>query len=127
MEITISQAAGRAPITVFHLKGELSAEEPLISNAEAAFQEGMRDLVLDLTAVPFVSSAGLRAIHHIYLLLHPDANEKSVHLGIAAGTYHAPHLKLAGPPKNAAKALQAAGYDMFLEICKSEHDAVASF
>jgi hypothetical protein len=127
MEITISQETGRVPIMVFHLNGELSAEEPLISSAESAHQQGMRDLILDMSAVPFVSSAGLRAIHHIYLLLHPDANEKSVHMGIVAGTYHAPHLKLAGPPKNAAKALQAAGYDMFLEICKNEADAIASF
>ncbi len=127
MEITSSQATGRVPVTVFHLKGELSAEEPLKSHADEAHQQGVRDVILDMSAVPFVSSAGLRAIHHIYLLLHPDLDEKSVHLGIAAGTYHAPHLKLAGPSKKAVKVLQAAGYDMFLQICKNEADAIASF
>lgn len=127
MEITVSQDKGRVPVTVFHLKGDLAAEEPLGETAANNYEQGMRDLLLDLTEVPFISSAGLRAIHHIFLLLHPDAQEKSVQRGIVAGTYQAPHLKLLSPSKNAAKALRLAGYDMFLETSHNYKAAIASF
>lgn len=127
--IAISLEQGRVPVTVFHLEGDLNHEEPLQSKAQEAYQTGARHLLLDLTDVPYISSAGLRALHQVYMLLRAvaDESDQAVKEGIAAGTYKSPHLKLLKPSKNAAKALSVSGYDMFLEIHKDLAGAVASF
>ena len=130
MEIVVSQEHGRVPVTVFHLKGDLNWEEPLQSWAKEAYTEGTRNLLLDLTEVPYISSAGLRALHYIFMLLRTDApgeSDEAMKQGIAAGTFRSPHLKLLKPSKNAMKSLNIAGYDMFLEIHQHLKDAIASF
>jgi anti-anti-sigma regulatory factor len=130
MNIVISQEEGKVPVTVFRLDGDLTAEEPLQSRATEAVDAGARYLLLDLSRVPYISSAGLRAIHYLHELLRDDAasgEDSQVARRIMAGTYKSPHLKLLKPSKNGAKALQVAGYDMFLEIHQNYKEAIASF
>lgn len=129
MEIIITHDPGNPAISILALKGDLTAEEPLLGQAQTAFQDGARDIVLDLSKVPFISSAGLRAIHSIYMLLRgaDPADEESAARGIARGTYKSPHLKLVKPSKNAYKSLSMAGYDMFLEIHDNQKAALGSF
>jgi anti-anti-sigma regulatory factor len=129
MEITSWHETGKQLVTVLQLKGDLVAEEPLEARARAAFAEGARNVVLDLSHVPFISSAGLRAIHTLYMLLRDaDAVDaaSAVH-DIARGVYKSPHLKLVNPTKNGMKALSTAGYDMFLDIHDTVPAAVRSF
>lgn len=129
MQIEVVQEQGKVPVTVLRLTGDLAAEEPLLSQAKAAYAAGARNLLVDLSKVPYISSAGLRALHSIYLMLRdadPSDSAKAVS-GIAHGTYVSPHLKLLSPSKNAAKALGVAGYDMFLEIHDSYQKALASY
>ena len=131
MEIVISYENGKVPVTVFHIKGEIAAEasEQLEQQVQDVFETGTHNLVLDLTDVAFISSGGLRAIHYIFTLLHSDSPEdaKSMRKGILAGTYRSPHLKLVNPSSNVTRALQTAGYDMFLETCSDLQKAIASF
>ena len=129
MEITTWTEAAAIPVTVMQVKGDLTANEPLESQARSAFAEGTRDIVLDLSKVQYISSAGLRVIHAIYLLVRSAdaADEESAARGIARGTYKSPHLKLVKPSKNGMKALSTAGYDLFLEMHDSLARAVASF
>lgn len=129
MEITTSQANGRFPVTIFHLKGDLMDEEPLYSEVTGAVTNGQRHLLLDLSEVPYISSGGLRAIHLVFQLLQEQSDEdrEAIKRGIVAGTYSSPYLKLLNPSKNGAKALTLAGYDMFLEIHKDKKTAVNSF
>ncbi len=130
MEITVSQAEGRVPVTILHLNGDLVHEEPLQSRIKEAYEAGARDLLLDLRQVPYISSAGLRVLHYVYNLLgEADGEEggQSVRRGIASGDYKSRHLKLLRPSKNAMKALTIAGYDMFLDIHDNQQQAVAAF
>ena len=130
MEIVVTQDEGRVPVTVFQLKGDLANEEPLKSQATEAYENGTRNLLLDLSDVPYITSSGLRAIHYVFDLLRsdsPDENDQAVRKGIASGQYKSPHLKLVKPSKNALKALSISGYDMFLEVHKNYKEAIASF
>ncbi len=130
MEITISYGQGRVPVTIFHLNGDLLEEEPLQTRAREAFEAGTRNLLLDMSQVPYISSQGLRALHFIFMLLRSDSPEESdaaVKAGITAGTFESPHLKLLKPSKNVAEVLKISGYDMYLQIHKDFNAAIASF
>jgi anti-anti-sigma regulatory factor len=130
MEIDVSQAQGRVPVTIFHIKGDLSDENLLISRARQAVEAGAQNILLDLTDAPYISSGGLRGLHAVWMLLREDKSEaawKSIREGIANGTYHSRHLKLLNPSRNAHKALTVSGYDMFLEIHKRLQAALDSF
>lgn len=130
MVVVVTQELARVPISILQLIGDLNDEEPLTTQAQHLFANGSRHMLLDLNEVPYISSAGLRAIHAIYTLLSSETSaddKKSVHTGIAAGTYSSPHLKLLSPSKHSLKALQVAGYDMFLDIHHNRKEAVASF
>jgi len=129
MDISSWQESGQIPVTILQLKGDLTAEEQLVDKAQTVFQDGARDIILDLSGVPYISSAGLRAIHVIYMLLRsadPQDEETAVR-GITRGTYKSPHLKLVNPSRNGLKALTTSGYDLFLDIHDSIPKAVASF
>lgn len=129
MEITTWHETLGKPVTILQVNGDLTASEPLETHARQAFADGARDIVLDLSHVNYISSAGLRVIHTIYLLLRgaDPQDEETATRGIARGTYKSPHLKLVNPSKNGLKALTTSGYDIFLDIIDSVPEAVASF
>ena len=130
MDIVVSQAHGRVPVTVFQITGAIISDEPLVAQAQQAFADGMRDLLLDLTAVPYMSSQGLRALHTIYTLLRtdaPDESDEAVKHGIRAGTFTSPHLKLLNPSPKVLEVLHMTGYDMFLDIYQDRSAAIAAF
>jgi anti-anti-sigma factor len=132
MDISISQQSARVPVTVFHIKGEIDAHtfEQLQKLAQESFQGGLRDLILDLSEVSYVSSAGLRAINNIFNLLRanaPGEDNASLSKGLRDGTYKSHHLKLLNPQPAVFKVLDIAGVDMYLEVHQNLNDALASF
>src|SRR2546427_11642583 len=121
MEIMVSQEQGRVPVTVFRLKGPVIETEQLQERARVAFDAGTRNLVLDLSEVPYMASPGLRALHHVYTLLRAtsaDENDDTVQQGIAAGTYKTPHLKLINTPRDVLERLSTNRCAKFLEVHK---------
>lgn len=132
LTITIEEMQGRVPVTVFHLKGDLDGNtyEQLQKKADEAFQAGARYLVLDLSQVPFVSSAGIRGLHYVFNLLRTDStaeSDQAISRGLRDGTFKSPHLKLLSPNQNVSNLLKITGYDMFLEVHHNLSEAVKSF
>jgi anti-anti-sigma factor len=132
MEITVSQEQGRVLITVLRIKGEINTNTAGEFQAEArkAYDDGARDMLIDLSGVSYITSAGLRVLHEIFSLLRSDSPEESdeaIKKGIIDGSYTSPHLKLLKPNKNVQEVLSTAGYDMFLEIHSNRKNAIASF
>jgi anti-anti-sigma factor len=134
MEITTSTENGRVPVTVIHFSGNLDSYTANIFQAEAEkiIQGGARHILVDLTHVPFVSSAGFRALNSIFnqlRALNPDANlsEDEVLKGVSAGTYSSPHLKVLNLSREAKHAFEMAGFDMYIEAFTDLKTAVSAF
>lgn len=134
MEIKVSTEHGRVPVTVLHVDGNIDSAtyETFKAKVDELINGGTRYILLDLSHVPFVSSAGLRAIHSIFnqlRSLHPDANlsDEAVKQGIAAGTYKSPHLKLLNLSKETRTAFELSGFDMFIDTFTDRKEAIASF
>ncbi len=132
LSILTEEMQGRVPVTIFHLKGDLDGNtyEQLQKKADEVFQAGTRYLILDLSQVPFISSAGIRGLHYVFNLLRTDSateSDQAISKGLRDGTFKSPHLKLLSPNKNVANLLKVTGYDMFLEVHYNSHEAVKSF
>jgi len=132
LEIVVSQEQGRVPVTVYHLKGVIGAHtyERLETQAAKDLGNGTRHLLLDLSGVTYMSSAGLRALHEIFTMLQADTTGESnqaMRKGMMAGTFKSPNLKLLKPSPDVLRVIQIQGFDMFLEILPDYQKAVASF
>jgi anti-anti-sigma factor len=132
MDIAVSHEQGRVPLTVFRVTGEINAHTypQLQTAAEQAFQAGMRHLLLDLSDVTYITSAGLRALHQIFTLLQTESSAESnasIHQGLRDGTFTSSHLKLLNPQPTVLTVLHTAGFDMYIEIHRNLKDAVTSF
>jgi len=132
MEITITHQQGHVPVTVFHVTGEIDVNtyEQLERRARQEYRAGMRNLLLDLSGVTFLSSAGMRAIHELFLLLRSDTDEESdeaISRGLRDGTFESKHLMLLNPQPLVMRSLTYAGFDMYLHIHRDLQKAVESF
>lgn len=129
MEISVSQEQGRASVTVLKVTGELNAVtyEQFQSTAKKAIDDGARNVVVDLGGVPYMSSAGMRALNQIFNWLTTSSESEAIKKGIASGKAKSPHLKLLNPSARVLQALKTAGFDMFLEIYHDHQQAITSF
>ncbi len=132
MEIRVSTEQGRVPVTVFRVFGDVDVQsyEALQAQAEQAYRAGTRYLLLDLAQVDYVSSAGIRAINHLFNLMRTDVpaeNDAALREGLSAGTFMSQHLKLLNPNPRVKEVLKITGLDMFLEFHTDLGPAVASF
>jgi anti-anti-sigma factor len=134
MEIKVSTENGRVPVTVLHVDGNIdsSTYEKFEATAKKLIEEGARYILVDLAHAPFVSSAGLRALHTLFNELrsrNPDSNlsDEQVKKGISAGTYKSPHLKLLNLSPETKVAFQTTGFDMYIDTFTDKKAAIASF
>lgn len=134
MDIQVSTENGRVPVTVMHVDGNIDANsyESFQAKAQELINAGARHILIDLSHSPFVSSAGLRALHHIFNDLRARdsdnrLSEQDVRRGISAGTYKSPNLKLLNLSKETKTAFELSGFDMFIETFDDRQAAIASF
>lgn len=134
MEIKVSTESGRVPVTVLHVDGNIdsSTYEQFQSTAKKLIEEGARYILVDLSHSPFVSSAGLRALHTLFNELRSrypqaDLSDEQMKKGISAGTYKSPHLKLLNLSPETKTAFETSGFDMYIDTFTDKNTAIASF
>lgn len=132
MELKIGTEQARVPVTVVHVDGNIDSAsyEAFLSGVEEAVNAGARHVLLDLSHVPFVSSAGLRAFNILFNRLRaltPDVSDDEMRKGINNGTYKSPHLKLLNPSRETDTTLDSSGFSMFIEVFKDLKQALTSF
>lgn len=113
--MAISQTQGRIHVTVFRLQERIHLDNfsELEHMAQKAYDDGMRNLVMDLSQVDTLTSIGLRAIVVVHKILAKSDNGK--------------HLKLAGVTAVMREIMQVTGISQFIEIYDSLDEAVSSF
>jgi anti-anti-sigma regulatory factor len=131
MEIDVSIHQAKEPVAVMHLKGEINAANFVLVTDKAyeLYQNPARNLIIDLSEVPGISSTGLAAIHKIALLysgvpqsVQQDANPDFTHSSNARK-----HVKLLNPQPEVDKSLETAGLKLFFKVFKDLESALASF
>ena len=127
LSITSSQAEGKANVTVFHLKGVLDAasEDALYNQACQVYDSGVKFLLLDMSGLTHISSAGLRALHNIFKKCTPEEEFEA-----ARGSgepYKSPYLKLAAATSEVYYVLNLAGFLHNIPFYPTIEDAVNSF
>ena len=134
MEIKSYTEKGEVLVTVMHIDGNIDSSTfmEFQNKADELIDNGAQFILVDLAHVPYVSSAGMRALQHIYeklRALHPasDVSDADVKKGVSAGTYSSPRLKLLNPTKQAAKTFEMSGFDMYIESFTDKAKAIASF
>lgn len=134
MELKVSTENGRVPVTIVHVDGNIDSNtsDTFLKKVNELIEGGARHILVDFAHAPFVSSAGLRALHEIFnklRSLHPDENlsNEDVKKGISDGTYKSPHLKLLNLSKNSESTFKLSGFDMYIETYTDMKTAVASF
>jgi anti-anti-sigma regulatory factor len=136
MDISVSQAQGEVPVTVLKLDGQLDGQnyQDLIAKAQELHKAGSRDMLLDLSDLSYISSAGLVALHSIALLLRgeelPDTEGgwsayRSMGRSSEAGIQR--HIKLLNPREEVKGVLEMVGFDRVFEMHTDLDQAVQSF
>ena len=102
MDITVSHEQGRVPVTVLHIADDIDSSnyEQLDQIAEQEIQAGTHYILVDLTGVGFISSAGFRSFTKIFKKLRSlaDGNDDEMHKGTNSGVYKSPYLNFSSPP-----------------------------
>ena len=128
LSITTSQVLGKAPVTIMHLSGHLhgSTERQLLEHARQVCEDGAKHLLLDLTSLEVLSSAGLRAIQNIFKLFTPPADVEIIQQH-GAEPYKSPYLKVVCPNPQIYYVLNITGFMQNLLIYNDLDEAVQSF
>jgi anti-anti-sigma regulatory factor len=128
LNITDSQIQGDVPVTILHLKGHLhgNTEPELLDRARQAKEDGSNYLLLDLSGVEVLTSAGLRAIHNIFNLFTPQT-DRAVIKQHGEEPYKSPYLKLVCPNPDIYYVLNIAGFLQNILIYNDLDEAASSF
>jgi anti-anti-sigma regulatory factor len=136
MQINFSKQQGRIPVTVMQLTGELDSASytEVIAKAQSAYDEGARDLLIDLSKVPYVSSAGLMSLHTVALIyagysMNSKESGRPIFRSVNAQNEKTvrQHVKLLNPQPSVEQVLDLVGLKQFLDIYTDLGSALQSF
>jgi anti-anti-sigma factor len=118
LKIVTEQLQAGVPVTVFYLRGWLDSqsEEQLLETARLAHDEGARYLLINMSDLDTLTSAGMRALQKVYQIFTP----KEDHFKVA-------HLKLCNAPPQIYNVLGITGFLQNIPMYESMDTALASF
>jgi anti-anti-sigma factor len=128
LNITASKIKAEPSVAVLHLSGHLhgDTEGKLMNQVRQLHQEGSRYLLLDLSGVDVLTSAGLRAIHTIFNLFTPKGDVAAINEH-KNEPYKSPYFKLVCPNPNIYYVLNIAGFLQNIPIYNEVDEAALSF
>jgi anti-anti-sigma factor len=118
LKITKEQVQGNVHVTILHLRGWLDAqsEEALLAAARDAYDEGSRFLLLDLSEVDTLTSAGMRAMQKVYKLYTPSEEQFKV-----------ARVKICNAPPQVYHVLGITGFLLTIPNYETAQAAIDSF
>lgn len=128
LTISVSKIEGETPVTVLHLSGHLhgDTEGQLMQVIRQLHQDGSRHLLLDLSGVDVLTSAGLRAIHTTFMLFTPQSDLALIKQH-RDEPYKSPYFKMVCPNPNIYYVLNIAGFLHNIPIYNDVNEAISSF
>ncbi len=138
MKIEVEFVQVPIPVTVIVPIGELDASNYtiLVEKVSDLYQSGTRNLLIDLSRVPFMASSGLVAFHRVALIMREDSpielqDQRNPMRAIAQEVQskrgHDHHCKLLNPQARVAQTLQVTGFDKILAVYFDRKEALESF
>lgn len=138
MEIVISKHQGSVPVSVMQIKGALdsSTYEQFINEAQTLFDSGARDLLIDMTGLAFLSSAGIAALHRVARIFRVEKSSVTDESWSAMRVVNHPnetgftfqkHVKLLNPSEVIEDILDTVGFKSYFEIFTDEQAAIRAF
>jgi anti-anti-sigma factor len=118
LRISSEEVQADVPVTVLRLQGWLDAqsEEQLLEAARTVYDAGARYLLIDMSDLDTLTSAGMRAIQKVFQIFTP----KEEYLKIA-------HLKLCNAPPQIYNVLGITGFLQNIPMYESQETALQSF
>ena len=118
LKIRIEQKQARETVTIFHIGGWLDAQsEPqLLEAARLAYDEGARYLLIEMSELDTLTSAGMRALQKVYQMYTPKEEQMKV-----------AHLKLCNAPPQIYNVLGITGFLQNIPMYESMESALESF
>ena len=122
MEITTSQMQGRVAVTILHIRGEVDSSnfQQFSSVLRDVVEGGAEGLLLDLSQVAYMSSAGIRSLNEVSLLLRKKYPQDPQNA-------RSSRLKLFNPQDRVFDVIKISGVDSIFATFTNLEEAVASF
>lgn len=131
MDINVTLHQGREPIAVMKIKGDINASNfmEVTDKAEETFNNPSPYLIIDLSDVTDVSSAGLAALHKVALLYSgtPHNPQEYANPDFTHSSNARKYVKLLNPQPEVENILAGAGLKLFFKIYRDLDSAIASF
>ena len=118
LKISSEQTQADVPVTVFRLSGWLDAqsEGQLLEDARKAHDGGARYLLIDMSNLDTLTSAGMRALQKVYQVFTPKEDQ-----------FKLAHLKLCNAPPQIYNVLGITGFLQNIPMYESTEAALQSF
>ena len=118
LRISSEELQADVPVTVFHLRGWLDAqsEEQLLEAARTTYDAGARYLLIDMTDLDTLTSAGMRALQKVYQIFTPKEDQFKI-----------AHLKLCNAPPQIYNVLGITGFLQNIPMYESQEAALQTF
>ena len=134
MEIAVSIHQSDQPIAILQIKGDVNASNfmEIVNQAQALYDNPARNLIIDLSEVPSISSTGLVALHKIALVYsgvpqQVEADKDEIRPDFTHNSNARKYVKLLSPQPEVDKALTSAGLKLFFKVFTDLDSAIKSF